>query len=251
MSPALIRSQALEVGYAAKPLLPVIDTEIERGAFFFVLGRNGSGKTTFFRTLLHLLPPVRGTVVHADGLRVAYIPQRTSFDPIYPLSAGDVIAMGAIQGASFLKPLGPAKRAIAEAMEVTGTTSLAGSSFRSLSEGQKQRVLFARALVTRPDIAFLDEPTAAMDVVSERDMMILVDRVRKERDMAVVMVTHELSLATELADRVLFVDRALKVALSGTPAEVFGHPEFARLYGKERAADLVHEIAIFHQGKPS
>lgn len=182
MSGPLYTCDRLEIGYGRAPLLPPISLSVGRGEFWAVVGRNGSGKTTWFRTLLGLQPPVGGAVIHPGGPpRATYIPQRQGYDPIYPLTAAQVVAMAVDRGWSFTRPRagGDAVRA---ALAEVGAAELASRTFRSLSEGQKQRVLLARLVAAEADVAFLDEPTAAMDRVAEREALALLDRVRAPRD---------------------------------------------------------------------
>ncbi|MEW5848923.1 MAG: metal ABC transporter ATP-binding protein [Myxococcota bacterium] len=245
----LIDCRGLQVGYDGVAMLPPIEVDVHRGVFCVVVGRNGSGKSTWFKTVLGLIPPVSGQVMHAPGLKVAYIPQRLHYDPIYPLTAINVVRMGALNGFNFWGSSGLDYDELKLAMDAVDVWKLRDQSFRSLSEGQKQRVLFARALVSRPEVAFMDEPTSAMDVVAEREMLSLVDRVRRDRKMAVVMVTHELSVAAEYAEQVIFVDRTSRTVLAGTPREVLGHEQFARLYGQEKAHELLVELDHFQRRK--
>lgn len=236
----VLECKALEVGYGKDALLPPIQVTMDAGSFCVVVGRNGSGKSTWLKTVLGLIPPVRGQVICAPNVRLAYLPQRLNFDAIYPLSARDVVSMGALRGRNFLHARASAK--LRQSMEEVDVWPLRDLPFRSLSEGQKQRVLLARALVGEPDVAFMDEPTAAMDVVAEREMLQLVDRLRRQHKMAVVMIHHELDVATEFAEHVLLVDRTAPLVLCGTPQDVIMHPAFARAYGAEKAHELLLQL---------
>jgi manganese/iron transport system ATP-binding protein len=145
VSDTLVACRALEVGYQGKPILPPIDLGIVRGELLAVVGRNGSGKTTWLRTLLGLLPPVGGRLERATQLRVAYLPQRKVMDELYPLVARDVVRFGVERDWSFASSwLHREPSAVLGALEEMGAASLADVPYRKLSEGQKQRVLFAR-----------------------------------------------------------------------------------------------------------
>jgi zinc transport system ATP-binding protein len=229
--PALMRCEGLQVGYAGKALLPPIDLEIHPGEFWAVLGRNGSGKSTWFKTALGLLPPVAGAVRWPSGeVPVSYLAQRMSFDELFPVTVAEVVGMARMRGWSFLRPAG-AGAAVRRALEEVDAVELARRTFRSLSEGQKQRVLIARTVAAGARLAFLDEPTAAMDAVAEGEAMALVDRLRSEHDMAVVIVSHHLGVARRFATRALFVDDDSDTVIVGSADEVFAHPAFTRRYG--------------------
>jgi zinc transport system ATP-binding protein len=227
-----LRCERLVVGYAGRPLLPPCDLEIRRGKLTMVLGRNGAGKSTFFRTVLGLMPPVSGRVVRAPNVRLAYVGQALVLDRILPLRARDVVAWGTLGGWSFLGPgndgtHAACHRALAEA----GALELAERNFHDLSEGQKQRVLLARMLAAQPDVGFLDEPTAAMDAVAEEEATVHLARLAHERGLAVVVISHVLGLASRFADEIVFLDRDDSVVLTGPPAVVFAHPSFQRQFG--------------------
>jgi zinc transport system ATP-binding protein len=217
----LLSAQALEVGYRNKPILPPVDVTIGRGEFWVVVGRNGSGKTTLFRTLLGLLPPVAGRVERAKGrLRLSYLPQHNAFDSQQPLRARDMVAQGCDRAWSFLRPRWSVPAIVDECFDELGITSLANQPFHALSEGQKQRVLLARLAVSRPDVGFLDEPTAAMDVEAEQESFAFLDSYRRRHQAAVVVVSHYLGLAQEYADYVMVIDAKGQKVTVRTPPEV-------------------------------
>jgi zinc transport system ATP-binding protein len=227
-----LRCERLVVGHGGRALLPPCDLAIRRGKLTMVLGRNGAGKTTFFRTVLGLLPPVSGQILRAPGVRISYVGQGMSLDRILPLRARDVVAWGALDGWSFLsRSSGATAEACQRALDEAGIAALADRPFHDLSEGQKQRVLLARMLAGRPDVGFLDEPTAAMDAVAEEEATAHLARLAHERDMAIVVISHVLGLASRLADEVVFLDRDDAVVVSGPPAAVFSHPSFRRQFG--------------------
>lgn len=228
-SSALLQCCQLAVGWHGQALLPPIDLTIQRGEFWAVIGRNGSGKTTWFKTLLGQIPAVSGQLQWQPKLQLSYIPQRNSYDPLFPATAWDVVAMGSERGWSFLGPALPAqnRRDIERAMADTATTELRGKHFSQLSEGQKQKVLLARVAASRPDLALLDEPTAAMDVSAEEETLQLIDQLRSSYDMAVVIVSHFLGVAARYADRVLLVDRERQQVHVGTPQQVLTHIDFS------------------------
>ena len=228
--PTLLSCHDLVVGYGGRPLLPPVGLTIERGQFWAVVGRNGAGKTTFFKTVLGLQPPVSGKVARPPGVEVAYLAQRMAFDDLYPVLARDVVSHGTVRGWS-LKRRSDAAGAVDRAMAAVGVSDLAGRTFRSLSGGQKQRVLFARMLATGAPLVLLDEPTAGMDAVAEREVMELLERLREDFGLTIVVVTHYLPVARDHAGHMLFLDREGRHAVVGETDEVFAHPAFVDRYG--------------------
>lgn len=229
---ALLECRSLVVGHRGRALLPPIELTIRPGELWAVVGRNGSGKTTWLRTLLGLLPPVSGAVVSPRPLRLSYLPQRQAFDELYPLLSRDIVAMGLARGRSvFGWPSRDSHARVVRALSQVGAAELAERPFRQLSEGQKQRVLFARVAVAEPELAVLDEPTSAMDLVAEREAYEVLKQLQRESRVALVVVSHFLGLAETYADRVLLLDRDTPAVVSGSPREVLGHESFQKRYG--------------------
>ncbi len=231
----VLQCSSLVVGYGGEALLPPIDFRLCHKQLCAVVGRNGAGKTTLFRTILGLQSPVAGTMTGCKAsLPMAYIPQRARFDPIVPLRASDVVAMGLERGRSFMSPWPgrAARRQVDWALGELGAADLAGRPFRELSEGQKQRVLMARLLAGRPELAVLDEPTAAMDEVAERQTMELIRDLCTTHELAVLIVSHHLPVVSRYADQVVFLDREHQHVVTGRPGEVFGHEAFRARYGE-------------------
>lgn len=231
MSAELLRCDGLRVGYR-EAILPPIDATIRAGELWAVIGRNGSGKTTWFKTMLGLVPPIGGRVERAKaGLRLSYVPQRSVYDDLFPLLARDVVRMGVDRGRSFFVPKLFEPREVADALAAVSATDLADRPFRQLSEGQKQRVLLARLAASKPDLALLDEPTAAMDVVAEREAFVHLDRLRRDRGIAIVVVSHYIGMAREYADHAIFLERETETVVVGTPDEVLANHAFRRSFG--------------------
>lgn len=231
VSEALLTAEALEIGYA-RALFAPLELRICPGELVCLLGRNGAGKTTLVRTLLGLMPPIAGRLSMEPGLHRVYLAQRAAFDELYPISARDVIAMGTERGVSFLRRRRPdAHAAVAAAIERLGLEELAARRYRELSEGQKQRVLLARALVARPRFAVLDEPTSAMDRLAEASAYDALAAVRGTHDAAVLLVTHDFTVARSRSDRILFLDEVEGRIHVGSAAEIFSSRALQARYG--------------------
>jgi len=229
----LVRTDSLVVGHEGAAILPPLSMTIAAGELWAVIGPNGSGKSTFVRTALGLVPPVSGTLERRAELRLAYVPQQSALDAIFPVSVLDFVLMG-LQGPDNVTLL--ARRAndvrARAALEEAGVRALERRQLRDLSGGQRQRVLIARALATDADLVFLDEPTTALDAVAEHEVLELTEQLRAKRGAAVVMVTHLVEDGLERADHALLLDRDHGVALPTTTAGVRALPEFERVYGR-------------------
>lgn len=223
----------LQVGYGGQAILPAISFVIRPGEQWVMVGRNGAGKSTLLKTLLGLLSPVSGSVIRPSGASYAYVPQRHPLEPGAPMRALDVVAEGLETGWSFLSLTRGrgAKLALDEAMTRTQTRHLANRRFDELSEGQKQRVLLARALIGKPSLILLDEPTSAMDLLAEQEALAILDGLRRDLGTAVMLVSHQLTSALALADHAIFVDAEHRVFASGAVSEVLADPTFHHHFG--------------------
>jgi ABC-type Mn2+/Zn2+ transport system ATPase subunit len=177
----LLRLERVQVGYGGRPILPPVDLRLHQGSFLGIVGHSGSGKSTLVRTLLGLLPPISGKVIHPLGRRprFGYLPQRAAFEPSFPMTTLDMVVMGRYP----LMGLGrrPSQGDRAMAASLLGEMGLAGfeqAQVMSLSGGQRQRALVARALIGDPEILVLDEPTNGLDILTERAFLDQVDRER-------------------------------------------------------------------------
>lgn len=237
--PTLLSCEELVIGYGGKALLPPINLQVRRGGFVAVVGRNGSGKSTWFKTLLGLLSPVSGRILKGSpGMRSAYVPQTTSIDAVLPVRPKEMVLWGRLAGWNFLRPFPTREdRRLADAaLDTAGARAFAHRPYRELSEGQKQRALLARVIASDADLVLLDEPTAAMDAVAERETMQRLAGLARERRIAVVVVSHDLTMAAEHAETLLFVDRESPAVVVGDAGTVFCHPAFRHQYGDEYCA---------------
>jgi manganese/zinc/iron transport system ATP- binding protein len=211
-------------------VLPRVDLDLPRGDFLGLVGPNGSGKTTILRAMLGLIAPLSGTVDRpVPDLRFGYVPQRKTLDDVWPLRTRDVVIMGLYHRMGlFRRPRAREREAALEALEAVGMGPFADHPFDALSGGQKQRTLIARALVTAPDILFLDEPTAGMDLPGAEAVLGLLRRLHRT-GMTLVLVSHLLNEVVGTAVRVGLVGAdGLHV---GPTREVVTDAHLSRLYG--------------------
>ncbi|MGD9696564.1 MAG: metal ABC transporter ATP-binding protein [Thermoleophilia bacterium] len=234
MSGAALVSDRLAVGYDGRSVVEGIGVEVLAGQSLAVVGTNGSGKSTFVRTVAGLITPVGGAVRVLGGApgaapaRVAYLGQANRSDFVLPLRTRDVVRMGRFPARRLMGRIGAQDRAlIEEAMERMAIAHLADAPLGTLSGGQRQRVQIARVLAWRADLIVLDEPTAGLDVAGADLLGVALARERR-RGAAVVVCTHDISDALR-ADRALLL--AQRVVAYGPPAEALTQEALMETFG--------------------
>ena len=215
----LITAEGIEVRRGEQVALRDIDFAIKPGEIVTIVGPNGSGKSTLLRTLIGAITPSAGTVQRKPGLRIGYVPQSLHVEPGLPLTVARFLQL----------PHQHSKQAIREALTHAGLPDLHDRQMSELSGGQFQRVLLARALLDRPDILMLDEPTQGLDQLGSADFYRQIEAVRSELNCAVLMVSHELHVVMSASDRVICLNG--HVCCSGTPQVVATAPEYRALFG--------------------
>ena len=224
-APAAVETRHLVKTYPGVQALKGISLRIEKGEIFALLGPNGAGKTTWISTVCGLVRPTSGeaTVLGHDVTRasltarrqIGLVPQEVNFDPFFTPREVLRFQMG-------YYGLEPDPKRIDEVLDNLDLLEKADANTRSLSGGMKRRLLIAKALVHRPGVAFLDEPTAGVDVALRRDLWAYVRRLREEGT-TIVLTTHYLEEAEALADRVAVIDRGLLLCLDSPSALVRQH----------------------------
>jgi len=222
--PDPVRLTGGTVALGGRPILRGIDLTVRAGEFLALMGANGSGKSTLVRALTGLHPLTAGSLElfgtpfadFNDWRRVGFVPQRPGAASGVPASVWEVVASGRLTHRRLLRPLSRADRAaVDEAIAVVGLTDRARDGVSKLSGGQQQRVLIARALAGEPDLFFLDEPTAGVDLVNQRALADAL-QVLSDRGATVVLVAHELGPLARLVDRAV-VMRDGRIAYAGPP----------------------------------
>ena len=203
----MIKCRNLTLGYGSKNIVNGFDYDINTGDYLCIIGRNGCGKTTFLRGLAGVLRPKAGKIELRDNLtrkQIGYLPQITIAQKDFPASVEEIV-LSAFQGKSPLVPFyGSALRERAsECLALTRTENLRKSCFRELSGGQKQRVLLARALCAAERLLLLDEPVTGLDPESAQNMYSIIKNLHEQKNMTIVMVTHDVESAQKYATRIL------------------------------------------------
>ena len=235
MNAPIITLDNLAIGYDGQAMLAGISLAIARDSFTALLGANGTGKSTLLKTLLGLQPPVGGKIqIGTSGVKpvFGYVPQAIQFDPLYPLTGFDVALMGTFGRVGLMKfPSLVEKEFVRECLHATAADDFAGRKFSQLSGGQKQRVLIARALATKPDILVLDEPTAGVDVAATHSLLEFISQIHKERNLTVLLVTHDLPLVRKHAQQIIWLHNG--AVLHGSVAELFTPERMAAIFEME------------------
>lgn len=209
----------LSVHYGASEVLRDVSLTVDPGEIVTIVGPNGSGKTTLLRAIVGATPAASGRITAAPGLVIGYVPQRLHVDPTLPITVSRFLSL----------PGGASRDDKAAALARAGVPDIANRQMSKLSGGQLQRVLLARALVARPQLLLLDEPTAGLDQPGSAAFYQLIDDVRRETGSAVLMISHELHVVMAASDRVICLNG--HVCCHGTPEHVSSAPEYRALFG--------------------
>lgn len=227
---ALVELNNICVQFDERKVLDNISFQLNRGEITTLIGPNGAGKSTLVKVLLGLQRRYKGHVKKAKGLKIGYVPQKLKLNDSLPLNVE-----------RFLQLAGKySKQELNDALKLVGAEHLLESNMHSLSGGENQRVLIARALLQRPDLLVLDEPAQGVDVQGQIDLYDLIDTIRHRFNCAVFMVSHDLHLVMAKTDDVLCINH--HVCCSGAPADIAQHPSYIALFGHTHQQPL----AFYH-----
>jgi iron-siderophore transport system ATP-binding protein len=225
----ILRARGLAASYGPTAALRGLDADVEAGEIAAVLGENGSGKSTLLKVFARIVEPEAGEVAFEGhplfsmprrevARRIAYVPQ--SVDLVFPIRSLDLVLQGrAPHDRRFSADSPEDRRRAVEAMRACDVESLAERDASALSGGEQRRVFLARALAQDADVWLLDEPASGLDPRHRLEFLEIVTRAHRERKATILLVTHEIDLAGELAGRILLL-RAGRTLAQGPPAEV-------------------------------
>ncbi|SDX89936.1 metal ABC transporter ATP-binding protein [Citreimonas salinaria] len=217
---ALIETHDLTLRFGDRTVLRDVDFAIRPGEIVTVVGPNGSGKSSLMRALIGGLKPAAGRVTRARGLRVGYVPQKLVLDRTLPMTVRRFLSL----------PRRVTDEAAREALARAGAAGTGQQQLATLSGGQFQRVLLARALLDRPQLLILDEATAGLDQPGAAAFYRLIEDVRHDTGCAVLMVSHDLHVVMSASDRVICLNG--HVCCEGTPQVVSEAPVYRALFGE-------------------
>jgi iron complex transport system ATP-binding protein len=216
-----------------------IDFCVERGEFLGIIGPNGSGKTTLLKILGRTLMPEKGIVrIEGEGInhlsrraiacKIGFVPQRFLLN--FPFSVKEVVLMGRSPYLNMFQFEGAMDHEKAErAMRLTDTHQFASRSIHELSEGERQRVLIARALAQEPQILILDEPTAFLDLKHQVDLFEILKSLNEQEGLTVIQVSHDINLAAQYCKRIILLHQG-RIFKAGTSEEVINEKDLYTVY---------------------
>jgi zinc transport system ATP-binding protein len=225
-SSPLVEANGIGIRFNGRQVLNDVDVSVHSREIVTLIGPNGAGKTTLVRIILGLLKPDQGKVKRQKGLHIGYMPQRLTLSANLPLTVKRFLGLAQFNHVTRLKQV------VAE-LEIG---RLLESQMITLSGGETQRVLLARALLRNPQLLVLDEPVQGVDVTGQADLYGLISRIRNTHDCGVLMISHDLHLVMAATDRVFCLNQ--HVCCSGHPEAVSRHPAYLELFGTPDIAKL-------------
>lgn len=235
-----VYAEHLTVGYHGTPIVRDLEIKVQKGRIVTLIGPNGAGKSTILKTFIGQLSPIVG-VIYLDGQELASISGRElaqrlamvmteRIDPEL-MTCRDVVSTARYPYTGGLGLLADTdRRAVDEALELVQITEMAEQPFACVSDGQRQRVMLARAICQEPEVLVLDEPTSYLDIRYKLEILSTLKRLVRERGLAVLMSLHELDLARQISDMLVCI-RDGRADRIGTPEEIFSGDYIRELYG--------------------
>ena len=240
MGDFFVRTEQMTVGYDGKPLIKNIEIQLKKGEILTLIGPNGAGKSTILKSMTRQLKLVGGTVYlnnemmnHMSGKEVARRLAVVMTERIRPelMSCEDIVATGRYPYTGTLGILGEEDwEKVHRAMEMVHALEFKDRDFTAISDGQRQRILLARAICQEPEIIVLDEPTSFLDIRHKLELLAILKKMVLENGTAVLMSLHELDLAQKISDKVICV-HGDKIEKYGIPEEIFTSEYIHHLYG--------------------
>lgn len=237
------KTDELTVGYNERPIIKDIEIGVEKGEILCLIGPNGCGKSTILKTITNHLKKIKGKVVLSEidlsKMSVKEFAKQISVvltERIEPemMTCKEVVATGRYPYTNHFGKLSQEDdQIIEESLELTNTSKMKNQLFTNLSDGQKQRILLARALCQQPSIIVLDEPTSYLDIKNKIDILVILKRLTVQKDLTVVLSLHEIDLAAKFVDRVVLIKDST-IFKVGSPEDVLDNETVKTLYNIEQ-----------------
>ena len=229
MADVLVALEGVSCGYQKGPIaIHDVDLAIGAAQFTGLVGPSGSGKTTVLRVVLNAIRPSSGRVYRAPGLRLAYVPQIETVNWDFPVTVSEVVLMARTKGRVLPWPSAAERRQVGEVLDRLGLSGLGDRHIRELSGGQQQRVFLARALLARPQLLLLDEPTSGVDVRTRHEVLHLLSDLN-DSGIAILLTTHDLNGIAAHLPHLVCLNR--EVIAAGSPTDVITSDVLQRTYG--------------------
>jgi len=220
MAEEILKVENLNVKLDDESIICNLSFEVKRGEVLTILGPNGAGKTVLLKTLLGIFP-FEGKIEWKKGIKIGYVPQRVPFVKDFPISIEE-----------FFKLKTKNENEIKEVLKLVGfEESFLKKNLGELSSGQYQRILVVWALIGNPDVLLFDEPTTGIDISGEETIYQLLERLKNERNLTIILVTHDLSVVSKFSDYVICLNKC--PICQGKPKEVLSTESLSKLYGQE------------------
>lgn len=226
----LLRLQDITFIRNQRTILDAVNITLRQNEIVTLIGPNGAGKSTLLKIALGLLPADRGVVWRRPGARLGYVPQKLSIMPSMPLTVARFVTLSVKAG----------RTEVQNALEQTGVAYLIDASVHTLSGGEWQRVLLARALLPQPSLLLLDEPAQGLDVSGQNALYDLLGHIRSTRHCGILLVSHDLHLVMASSDQVVCLQR--HICCSGKPETLQHDPAYLALFG----AHNIRHLAAYH-----
>ena len=240
MKSFFFHTDQLTVGYNGKPMIRQINIQLQKGEILTLIGPNGAGKSTILKSITRQLQVIGGTVFleqkNMNGMSSKEISRKLSVvltERMNPelMTCEDVVETGRYPYTGTLGILSAKDHVkVREAMEMVHAWDLRERDFTAISDGQRQRILLARAICQEPEIIILDEPTSFLDIRHKLELLTILKKMVMEKQVAVIMSLHELDLAQKISDKVICVHGEY-IEKYGTPEEIFTSSYISELYG--------------------
>jgi len=237
-SDSKLAAQSVSAGYSAEAVLKNLDLELDSGSITAIIGANGSGKSTLLKTLARKLEPSSGAVF-LDGKAISTISRKNLKDDIAYLSQHpaakstetvfDFVSKNAVSNSGISRLSPKLKAEVESLLDRCGLTQSSHTNIGELSGGQRQRTMIAASLVKNPKVLLLDEPTTSLDYAHQLEVINLLSSLKRERNMIILAVIHDLNLAARFADRVLILKNG-EILADGEASEVITPTNMAEAF---------------------
>lgn len=218
-SDTLATLDSINLNLHKKSILHDVSLKLQAGKVLTVIGPNGAGKSTLIRVLLGLQKIDNGKVWLRPKLNIGYVPQKISINDLMPLTVKRFVSLAKHSSTKNIKKI----------LDEIGISHLVNQGIQSLSGGEFQRVLLARALLKKPELLVLDEPAQGVDVLGQAELYEKISQLKDHYGFGVLMISHDLHLVMQKTDQVLCLNQ--HICCSGQPEDVSNHPEYQRLFG--------------------